>query len=58
MITQTVGIVIILVKPYWSYTIIFKTARQFPVSAMLMKLMKTNTVGYRHTKPHSIVAKK
>ena len=47
------GIVISLVKPYWLHSIIFKTARQFPVSAMLMK---TITVGYEHTEPYSIVA--
>ena len=58
MITQTMGIVITLVKPYWLHSIIFKTARQFPVSAMLMNLLKANTVGYGHTKPYSIVAKK
>jgi hypothetical protein len=56
VITQTIGIVITLVKPYWLHSIIFKTARQFPVSTMLIKLMKTNTAGYGHTKPYSIVA--
>jgi len=47
------GIVITLVEPYWLHSIIFKTARQFPVSAMLMKKI---TVGYEHTEPYSIVA--
>ena len=50
------GTLITLVKPYWLHSIIFKTDRQFPVSAMLMKLMKANTVGNGHTMPYSIVA--
>jgi len=50
------GIVLTLVKPYWLHFIIFKTARQFPASTMVTKLMKTNTVGYGHTKPYKIVA--
>ena len=49
------GIVITLVKLCWLHSIVFKTARQFPVSAMLMKLMKANAVGYGHTKPYRIV---